>query len=68
MVRQENKDLRRAGFAGNVFGQLPLVLASIGVGSLGTAAMMFKPHPLLEVAGLLAAVTGIVLVVALRVA
>ena len=74
MVRQENRGLRRAGFAGIAFGlmslalcELPLVLALIGVGSLGTAATMFKPHAFLEVAGLLAAVTGIILVLALAV-
>jgi len=70
----EKRGLRRFGLAGIAFGlmslalcELPLVLALIGFGSLGSAAMMLKPHPLLEVASLVAAVTGMVLVVFLAV-
>ncbi|MCZ6640923.1 MAG: hypothetical protein O7F71_05060 [Gammaproteobacteria bacterium] len=73
MARPSNKGWRRAGISGIAFGltsfalcELPLVLAWIGLGSFGTAWMIFKPHPLLEVAGLFAAITGIVLIVVLR--
>ena len=71
MARQANSGLKRTGYAGITFGlvslllcELPLLLAFVGVSSFGIAAMTFQPHPLLEVAGFLAALTGLLLIVA----
>ncbi len=64
--------LGRVGFTGIAFGalsllacELPFILTFVGLGGLGTVASVFKPHPLVEGAGIAAAITGVVLLVTL---
>lgn len=66
----KNQRLRRSGIAGIALGtlalvacELPIILTLIGLGNLSTAAMPLRPPFNVEVAGILVAMAGAMLLV-----
>ena len=76
MLTATNRKLRKTGFAGIAMGvlalfacELPIILALVGMGAFSATANAYKPPHWIELTGIMAAITGLLLlsVLAIRI-